>query len=115
MKPLSRKELTVTIARKLGVKCADVRLVVEEIFAVLYNNLSTGRSVEIRGFGTIVVKPHGGGVAHSYNTKTKTREFLEIPPHQRLVFRPFPKLKAAVLKVPLPLNYRPRRTQPHAP
>lgn len=102
MQNLTRDQLIADVAARLGVARCDVSLVVRESLAVLSESVASGRRVMLRDFGVFELRPHGGGLAPADLRAGNTHEFIEIPPHMRVVFKPCPSLRLKALAVPVP-------------
>ena len=52
----TKHDLVVDVAKQTGLTQADAKIVVEELIEAISRILETGRSIEIRGFGTFYTK-----------------------------------------------------------
>jgi nucleoid DNA-binding protein len=52
----TKHDLIVDVAKQTGLTQADAKIVVEELIEVISRILESGKSIEIRGFGTFYTK-----------------------------------------------------------
>ncbi|MEW6103617.1 MAG: HU family DNA-binding protein [bacterium] len=79
---MTKKELGLQVAEKLGFKKDDAILIVNKIFSAIAEILKEKKRIEIRGFGSFVVvqrKPKKGRII-------KTQEVVDIPSQKTVVF-----------------------------
>jgi len=56
MKNTTKHGLVAAVARSTGLTQAEIRIAVEELLEVFAEELSKGRTIELRGFGTFYVR-----------------------------------------------------------
>jgi DNA-binding protein HU-beta len=83
-KALLAKEL-----RKPGLSYRDASVYIDVLTEAMVEMLTNGESIQLRGFGTFLVKKHAA-------RKTAINSNMEIPEHNRIVFRPCDSLKKSV-------------------
>jgi len=71
----TKHDLIVAVSKKTGLTQADSKIVVEELLETIAQILSTGRSIEIRGFGTFYSKIRKPRPARN----PKTGEVVPLP------------------------------------
>ena len=52
----TKHDLVAAVARATGLTQADIKIAVEEFLEALAEELERGRSIEVRGFGTFLVR-----------------------------------------------------------
>ena len=85
-----RKDLVQLISRKYGLTQTLAKEMVETLFGGLVEAISKGNRIEIRGFGSWVVRESRAN-HNSRNPSTGERVF--VPARRRVLFRPGQKLK----------------------
>ncbi|MEW6680457.1 MAG: HU family DNA-binding protein [bacterium] len=79
---MTKKDLGLQVAEKLGFKKDDAILIVNKIFSAITEILKENKRIEIRGFGSFAVvqrKPKKGRII-------KTQEVVNIPSQKTVVF-----------------------------
>ena len=80
------------ILRAYGLDDAKARRATGQIIDTLASSLAAGQPVEIRGLGSFEVKERKARKARN----PKTGEAVEVPPRQRIFFRPGRELKISL-------------------
>ena len=73
----------------------DTLRIVDCVINAMKNELMTGNSIELRGFGSFHPKKRDGRRARN----PKTGERLEVPPHYAITFKPGAELKKAMREI----------------
>jgi DNA-binding protein HU-beta len=86
---MNRKELVDALANKTGKSRKDANAYLDVFIDVVKDELRTGGSVNLVGFGSFVVKDRPAREARN----PRTGEKIQIPPRKAPVFRPGKGLK----------------------
>jgi nucleoid DNA-binding protein len=84
-----RSDIIKKVAQNTGLSNRDAEKIVDTIFKSLIEYLVKGERIEIRGFGTFVVKQRAGRIARNL----KTKESLPLPPYKVVSFKISKELK----------------------
>lgn len=90
---LTKAEMVGMIGDRTGYPAAEIARVVNELFSVLSEGLASGRTAELRGFGTFEVRTRKG---RKEARNPKTGEKVSVASHGVALFRPGRELKDAV-------------------
>lgn len=90
---LTKAEITDVIKERTGYPSSEIAVVIDELFSVISEGLSEGRTAELRGFGTFEVKRRTG---RAKARNPKTGEIVSVAPHGVAAFRAGKELKQAV-------------------
>ncbi|MBE6713227.1 MAG: HU family DNA-binding protein [Ruminococcaceae bacterium] len=91
---MTKSELSLALAEKIGIKKKDARLVTDEIFELMRSALVRGEKVQISGFGSFEVKDRPARIGHN----PSTHEEIQIPAYKSASFSPGKTLKGAINK-----------------
>lgn len=89
---LSKQDLVVQIAGRLGISQSDVRCIVEATLDVISDGLAHGHRWELRGFGVLEVKTRAARTARNPHTG----EEVPLPERRSVRFRPGKKMREMV-------------------
>jgi integration host factor subunit beta len=89
---MTKQDLIVKFAEKEGLAYADSRFLVDMFFDKMENFLVKGERVEIRGFGSFMVKEYAGYTGRN----PKTGEKIKVKSKKLPVFRVGKELKERV-------------------
>ncbi|MDR1286713.1 MAG: integration host factor subunit beta [Treponema sp.] len=92
-KKRTKADIVDSIYEKTGISPKEIRAIIEMFISEIKNALKSGVAVELRGFGSFVVKARKG---RQKARNPKTGEFLEIRPHGIASFRAGRELKRDV-------------------
>ncbi|NIZ40740.1 integration host factor subunit beta [Entomospira entomophila] len=95
---LTKAEIVESIGKRLSARSSllsksEIHEVIEEFFVEIKNGLVSGRSVELRGFGTFELR-HRIGREKARNPRTG--DVLKVDSHSVAIFRPGRDLKKRV-------------------
>ena len=89
---MNRAELIKRVAEKDRIRINTARVIVDTIFDSMRESLEKGERIEIRGFGSFVVRKYGG-----YRGRNpKTGEIVDVPPKRLPFFKVGKELKEKV-------------------
>ncbi|MBI5118374.1 integration host factor subunit beta [Candidatus Poribacteria bacterium] len=89
---MTKRELVIEVARKLGFTQNDVGRVVQEAFDVITESLAQGKRLEIRNFGVFEVKTRDARIGRN----PRTGEEVPIPEKRVATFKPGKLIKEKV-------------------
>ena len=90
---MTKSELFEALAEQSGIAMKRAELIVNEVFDAMSETLIAGDRIEIRGFGSFVVKEYG-----SYTGRNpKTGEQIKVEPKKLPFFKVGKELKERVL------------------
>jgi nucleoid DNA-binding protein len=89
---MTKRELVIEVARKLGFTQNDVGRVVQEAFDVVTESLAQGKRLEIRNFGVFEVKTRDARIGRN----PRTGEEVPIPEKRVATFKPGKLIKEKV-------------------
>lgn len=85
---MNKAELVMEVAKRTGVKQADIKKVLNGAEIAVYDALQKDESVTWTGFGTLSVRERAARLGRN----PKTGEAVHIPPRKGISFRPGKKL-----------------------
>lgn len=89
---MNKSELIEAIAQETNLSLKDANSIVETILGTMTETLATGENIEIRGFGSFVIKEY-----QSYQGRNpKTGEVIDVPPKKLPFFKVGKELKERV-------------------
>lgn len=94
---IKRIDLADKVQRKLGLSKADSSQMVDQIFALITDSLTSGENVKLSNFGTFQLKD----MASRIGRNPKTNEVVPIPPRRAVTFKPSTKLTKRVVSARL--------------
>jgi len=92
---MTKSELVAALAEKAGIRKKDAEACLNAFIETVTETLKKGGKVEIRGFGTFLMKERAPRVARN----PKTGEKVEVPAKLVPAFKPGKDLKEATEKV----------------
>ena len=106
---MTKRELVIRVANKLGMTQSDVSKVIEATFETLSQSLAEGKRWELRDFGVFEVKTRASRIGRN----PRTGDQVPVPERRVVTFRPGKKMKEIVSgAVPSPA---PGTTEPESP
>jgi integration host factor subunit beta len=89
---MNKSELIEAIAQETNLSLKDASSIVATILDTMTETLATGENIEIRGFGSFVIKEY-----ESYQGRNpKTGEVINVPPKRLPFFKVGKELKGRV-------------------
>ncbi|MBI1319720.1 MAG: integration host factor subunit beta [Candidatus Hydrogenedens sp.] len=104
---MTKRELVIQVANKLGMTQSDVAKIVEGTFEAISESLAQGERWELRDFGVFEVKTRASRIGRN----PRTGDQVPVPERRVVTFRPGKKMKELVSS-PAPPAAEP---QPSAP
>lgn len=95
---LTKGMLVQRISDKTQLIQPDVKLIVDEVFDILFHHISEGGRVELRQFGIFAARKRRGRLAH--NPKNPADKVV-IPDHMHPYFKPARTLRNATMRLPI--------------
>lgn len=95
---MTKSELAQTLVDKRGLSLKVAELVVNTIFDGMADAMKRGERIEIRGFGSFVVKEYGAYEGRNPKTGAK----IHVPPKRSPFFKVGKELREMVDKKPAP-------------
>ena len=92
---MNRAKLIKKVSERVKIPSNAAKVVVDTIFDSMRETLEKGEEIEIRGFGTFVVRDYGGYKGRN----PKTGKIVDVPPKKLPYFKTGKELKEMV-KVP---------------
>lgn len=99
---MTKRELVIRVANKLGMTQSDVARVIESTFESISDALAEGKRWELRDFGVFEVKTRASRIGRN----PRTGEKVPVPERRVVTFRPGKHMKEVVA------NPTPDGTQP---
>jgi integration host factor alpha subunit len=93
---MTKRELVIRVANKLGMTQSDVSRIVEGIFDTLSSTLAEGERWELRDFGVFEVKTRASRMGRN----PRTGEQVPVPERKVVTFRPGKKMKEMIASEP---------------
>ena len=84
-----RRELANLLAQKIGASKKEADIAVKTVFETIFDSLSNGEKVELRGFGSFTVKNH----LPRKSRNPKTGETVNVPAKKAPFFKTGKDLK----------------------
>ena len=79
-----KQELVLEISKRTGIDKLTILTTMETFMGVIKTNMSKGKNIYLRGFGTFVVKKRAEKKARNISKKT----VIKIPAHYVPIFKP---------------------------
>ena len=117
---MTKRELVIRVANKLGMTQSDAAKIIEGTFDVLSKSLAEGKRWELRDFGVFEVKTRASRMGRN----PRTGDQVPVPERRVVTFRPGKKMKELIATSrpgervggsETPPNTQPRPTPPAAP
>jgi nucleoid DNA-binding protein len=89
---MTKRELVIRVANKLGQTQSEIGKVVEATFEALSQALAEGKRWELRDFGVFEVKTRASRIGRN----PRTGDQVPVPQRRVVTFRPGKKMKEAV-------------------
>ena len=89
---MNKAELTLQLAERTNLTQKVAKVIVDTIFDGMRDSLIRGERIEIRGFGSFVVRDYGGYKGRN----PKTGEIVNVPPKKLPFFKVGKELKERV-------------------
>jgi integration host factor subunit beta len=89
---MNKAELITKVSEKANVTQKVAKVIVDTLFDGMKESLEKGERIEIRGFGSFVVRSYGGYKGRN----PKTGEIVEVPPKKLPFFKVGKELKEIV-------------------
>jgi len=95
---MTKRELVIRVANRLGMTQSEVGKIVEATFESLSEALAHGKRWELRDFGVFEVKTRASRIGRN----PRTGDQVPVPERRVVTFRPGKKMKEAVASGELP-------------
>jgi integration host factor subunit beta len=89
---MTKSELIIAFAEDQNNSTKDAEKIINTIVNTMSSALINGENIELRGFGTFIVREHGSYVG----LNPKTREQIVVKPQKLPFFKPCKELKDEV-------------------
>ncbi len=89
---MTKRELVITVANKLGMTQSDVAKIIESTFDTIAQSLSEGHRWELRDFGVFEVKTRASRIGRN----PRTGDQVPVPERRVVTFRPGKRMKEEV-------------------
>ena len=91
---MNKNNLTKKLSEKMKIQAREARVIVDNIFNTMKESLEKGERIEIRGFGSFVMRQYGGYKGRN----PKTGKIVDVPPKKLPHFKVGRELKDLVNK-----------------
>lgn len=89
---MTKRELVIQVANKLGMTQSDVARIIEGAFDVISESLAEGERWELRDFGVFEVKTRASRIGRN----PRTGDQVPVPERRVVTFRPGKRMKELV-------------------
>lgn len=89
---MTKRELVIRVANKLGMTQSDAAKIIEGTFDVLSKSLAEGKRWELRDFGVFEVKTRASRMGRN----PRTGDQVPVPERRVVTFRPGKKMKELI-------------------
>ncbi len=89
---MNKSDLAEALSAQAGITIKKASEVVDLVFDEMGGELAKGNRIEIRGFGSFVIKDYGAYVGRN----PKTKEQIEVPPKRLPYFKVGKELRSRV-------------------
>lgn len=89
---MTKRELVIRVASKLGMTQSDVAKIIEATFDTISSTLAEGKRWELRDFGVFEVKTRASRIGRN----PRTGDQVPVPERRVVAFRPGKKMKELV-------------------
>lgn len=93
---MTKRELVIRVANKLGMTQSDVSRIIEGMFDTLSQTLAQGQRWELRDFGVLEVKTRASRIGRN----PRTGDQVPVPERRVVTFRPGKMMKEHVATPP---------------
>ena len=97
---MTKRELVIRVANKLGMTQSDVAKIIEGTFDTISHNLAEGHRWELRDFGVFEVKVRASRIGRN----PRTGDHVPVPERKVVTYRPGKKMKEVIHLGILPLS-----------
>ena len=94
---MTKAEIVDKISREVNIQKKDIAFVIDSFFEIVKNRLSSGESVELRGFGTFGLKVRKGRTARN----PRSGEAVSVDDRVVIAFKPGREFKQLGRLVPV--------------
>jgi integration host factor subunit beta len=91
---MTKTNLIEKLSEKMKIQPREAKVIVENLFDAMKESLERGERIEIRGFGSFVIKQYSGYKGRN----PRTGEIIDIPPKKLPYFKVGKELKDLVNK-----------------
>jgi len=91
---MSKYNLIKKLSEKMKIQQRAAKVIIDNIFDAMKESLERGERIEIRGFGSFVMRQYGGYKGRN----PKTDEIVDVPPKKLPYFKVGKELKNLVNK-----------------
>ena len=102
---MTKRELVIRVANKLGMTQSDVAKVIEGAFDAISESLASGERWELRDFGVFEVKTRAARIGRN----PRTGDQVPVPERRVVTFRPGKKMKEMIAS---PETVAPQASEP---
>lgn len=92
MSSVKKSDLVSKISSQTGLVASDTKIIVDELINAINNELLSGNTIELRGFGTFAVKNRKARTARNLSTGEK----VFVPSRKDITMKPSNELKELV-------------------
>jgi len=89
---MTKRELVIRVANKLGMTQSDVSKIIEGTFDTISQSLASGQRWELRDFGVFEVKTRASRIGRN----PRTGDQVPVPERRVVTFRPGKRMKELV-------------------
>jgi len=89
---MTKRELVIRVANKLGMTQSDVSKIIEGTFDTISHSLASGQRWELRDFGVFEVKTRASRIGRN----PRTGDQVPVPERRVVTFRPGKRMKELV-------------------
>ena len=89
---MNKAKLIDKVSERVKIRSNVAKVIVDSIFGAMRESLEKGERIEIRGFGTFVVRDYGGYKGRN----PKTGKIVDVPPKKLPYFKVGKELKEMV-------------------
>ncbi|HEX16555.1 MAG: integration host factor subunit beta [Deltaproteobacteria bacterium] len=93
---MTKRELIQRLAERLGISQKEAKVIVDTVFEELEEALARGERIEVRGFGSFVVRSHNGYTGRN----PRTGEAVEVPPKRLPHFKTGKEMRERINRPP---------------
>lgn len=108
---MTKRELVIRVANRLGLTQSEVGKIVETTFEALSQSLAEGKRWELRDFGVFEVKTRASRIGRN----PRTGDQVPVPQRRVVTFRPGKKMKEAISAGPAAPSAPPAAAAPTTP
>ncbi len=94
MSSVKKSDLVSKIAEQTGLAAVDTKIIIDELITAINEELISGNTIELRGFGTFSIKNRSARWARNLSTG----ETVFVPEKKDIAMKPAKELKELVNK-----------------